>query len=282
MMMDMDTVIICCVIVSVLLLLFPALTLYRAGVLLLLFAVINCARPSSTVVFANGDSASQVLDLSMVRSNDVLKLQRMPKHSSFSKLLRDFGSYGRMWMTPQFFDRLVATAIIEVRSNGRIGIVKDDQMVSFLTEIVSYRKDGNDFGSAYLCVLYPQSFRADVWKTLLKMSPTLDNSLFTTQTRAAYLFEEPVAREPSPSSAVYPPARLSKKPHIPPMVSDVASTFTGSYHNSVSSMREEYGEYAIPIRASPPPSNTRFSSPPSNTRFSSSLSNTRFSSSLSN
>ena len=42
-------------------------------------------------------------------------------------------------------------------------------MVSFLTEIVyasskqstysSYRKDGNDFGSAYLCVLYPQSFR---------------------------------------------------------------------------------------------------------------------------
>lgn len=93
------------------------------------------------------------------------------------------------------------------------------------------------------------------------MSPTLDNSLFTTQTRAAYLFEEPVAREPSPSSAVYPPARLSKKPHIPPMVSDVASTFTGSYHNSVSSMREEYGDYAIPIRASPPLSNTRFSSP---------------------
>lgn len=42
-------------------------------------------------------------------------------------------------------------------------------MVSFLTEIVyalckqlphsSYRKDGIDFGSAYLCVLYPQSFR---------------------------------------------------------------------------------------------------------------------------
>ena len=93
------------------------------------------------------------------------------------------------------------------------------------------------------------------------MSPTLDNSLFTTQTRAAYLFEEPVAREPSPSSAVYPPARLSKKPHIPPMVSDVASTFTGSYHNSVSSMREEYGDYAIPIRASPPLSNPRFSSP---------------------
>ena len=107
------------------------------------------------------------------------------------------------------------------------------------------------------------------------MSPTLDNSLFTTQTRAAYLFEEPVAREPSPSSAVYPPARLSKKPHIPPMVSDVASTFTGSYHNSVSSMREEYGDYAIPIRASPPLSNTRFSSPPSNTPF---TPNTRFSS----
>lgn len=106
------------------------------------------------------------------------------------------------------------------------------------------------------------------------MSPTLDNSLFTTQTRAAYLFEEPVAREPSPSSAVYPPARLSKKPHIPPMVSDVASTFTGSYHNSVSSMREEYGDYAIPIRASPL-SNTRFSSPPSNTPF---TPNTRFSS----
>ena len=98
------------------------------------------------------------------------------------------------------------------------------------------------------------------------MSPTLDNSLFTTQTRAAYLFEEPVAREPSPSSAVYPPARLSKKPHIPPMVSDVASTFTGSYHNSVSSMREEYGDYAIPIRASPPLSNTPFTP---NTRFSS-------------
>ena len=98
------------------------------------------------------------------------------------------------------------------------------------------------------------------------MSPTLDNSLFTTQTRAAYLFEEPVARQPSPSSAVYPPARLSKKPHIPPMVSDVASTFTGSYHNSVSSMREEYGDYAIPIRASPLSNtpftpNTRFSSP---------------------
>lgn len=107
------------------------------------------------------------------------------------------------------------------------------------------------------------------------MSPTLDNSLFTTQTRAAYLFEEPVARQPSPSSAVYPPARLSKKPHIPPMVSDVASTFTGSYHNSVSSMREEYGDYAIPIRASPPLSNTRFSSPPSNTPF---TPNTRFSS----
>lgn len=107
------------------------------------------------------------------------------------------------------------------------------------------------------------------------MSPTLDNSLFTTQTRAAYLFEEPVAREPSPSSAVYPPARLSKKPHIPPMVSDVASTFTGSYHNSVSSMREEYGDYAIPIRASPPLSNTRFSSPLSNTPF---TPNTRFSS----
>lgn len=107
------------------------------------------------------------------------------------------------------------------------------------------------------------------------MSPTLDNSLFTTQTRAAYLFEEPVARQPSPSSAVYPPARLSKKPHIPPMVSDVASTFTGSYHNSVSSMREEYGDYAIPIRASPPLSNTRFSSPPSNTSF---TPNTRFSS----
>lgn len=113
------------------------------------------------------------------------------------------------------------------------------------------------------------------------MSPTLDNSLFTTQTRAAYLFEEPVARQPSPSSAVYPPARLSKKPHIPPMVSDVASTFTGSYHNSVSSMREEYGDYAIPIRASPPlsntpfTSNTRFSSPPSNTPF---TPNTRFSS----
>ena len=106
------------------------------------------------------------------------------------------------------------------------------------------------------------------------MSPTLDNSLFTTQTRAAYLFEEPVAREPSPFSAVYPPARLSKKPHIPPMVSDVASTFTGSYHNSVSSMREEYGDYAIPIRASPL-SNTRFSSPPSNTPF---TPNTRFSS----
>ena len=104
------------------------------------------------------------------------------------------------------------------------------------------------------------------------MSPTLDNSLFTTQTRAAYLFEEPVAREPSPSSAVYPPARLSKKPHIPPMVSDVASTFTGSYHNSVSSMREEYGDYAIPIRASPL-SNTPFTP---NTRFSSSLSNTPF------
>ena len=111
------------------------------------------------------------------------------------------------------------------------------------------------------------------------MSPTLDNSLFTTQTRAAYLFEEPVAREPSPSSAVYPPARLSKKPHIPPMVSDVASTFTGSYHNSVSSMREEYGDYAIPIRASPPLSNTRFSSPPSNTSF---TPNTRFSSPPSN
>ena len=111
------------------------------------------------------------------------------------------------------------------------------------------------------------------------MSPTLDNSLFTTQTRAAYLFEEPVAREPSPSSAVYPPARLSKKPHIPPMVSDVASTFTGSYHNSVSSMREEYGDYAIPIRASPPLSNTRFSSSLSNTPF---TPNTRFSSSLSN
>ena len=113
------------------------------------------------------------------------------------------------------------------------------------------------------------------------MSPTLDNSLFTTQTRAAYLFEEPVAREPSPSSAVYPPARLSKKPHIPPMVSDVASTFTGSYHNSVSSMREEYGDYAIPIRASPLSNtpftpNTRFSSPPSNTRFSSPPSNTPF------
>lgn len=107
------------------------------------------------------------------------------------------------------------------------------------------------------------------------MSPTLDNSLFTTQTRAAYLFEEPVAREPSPSSAVYPPARLSKKPHIPPMVSDVASTFTGSYHNSVSSMREEYGDYAIPIRASPPLSNTRFSSSLSNTPF---TPNTRFSS----
>ena len=112
------------------------------------------------------------------------------------------------------------------------------------------------------------------------MSPTLDNSLFTTQTRAAYLFEEPVAREPSPSSAVYPPARLSKKPHIPPMVSDVASTFTGSYHNSVSSMREEYGDYAIPIRASPLSNtpftpNTRFSSPPSNTPF---TPNTRFSS----
>mgnify|MGYP001098577956 CR=1 FL=1 len=105
------------------------------------------------------------------------------------------------------------------------------------------------------------------------MSPTLDNSLFTTQTRTAYLFEEPVARQPSPLSAVYPPARLSKKPHIPPMVSDVASTFTGSYHNSVSSMREEYGDYAIPIRASPPPSNTRFSSPPSNTSF---TPNTRF------
>ena len=113
------------------------------------------------------------------------------------------------------------------------------------------------------------------------MSPTLDNSLFTTQTRAAYLFEEPVAREPSPSSAVYPPARLSKKPHIPPMVSDVASTFTGSYHNSVSSMREEYGDYAIPIRASPLSNtpftpNTRFSSPLSNTRFSSPPSNTSF------
>ena len=112
------------------------------------------------------------------------------------------------------------------------------------------------------------------------MSPTLDNSLFTTQTRAAYLFEEPVAREPSPSSAVYPPARLSKKPHIPPMVSDVASTFTGSYHNSVSSMREEYGDYAIPIRASPLSNtpftpNTRFSSPPSNTPF---TPNTHFSS----
>lgn len=61
MMMDMDTAIICCVILLVLLLLFPALTSCRAGVLLLLFAVINCARPSSTVVFANGDSASQVL-----------------------------------------------------------------------------------------------------------------------------------------------------------------------------------------------------------------------------
>lgn len=113
------------------------------------------------------------------------------------------------------------------------------------------------------------------------MSPTLDNSLFTTQTRTAYLFEEPAMREPSPSSAVSPAARLSRKSHIPSMTSDVASTFTGSYHNSVSSAREEYGEYSIPMRASPPLSatpftpNTRLSSPLSNTPF---TPNTRFSS----
>ena len=52
----------------------------------------------------------------------MLKLQRISKHSTASKLLREydlyaivivsFGSYGRMWMTPQFFDRLVAAAIV--------------------------------------------------------------------------------------------------------------------------------------------------------------------------
>lgn len=95
-------------------------------------------------------------------------------------------------------------------------------------------------------------------------------------------------RQPSPSSAVSPAARLSRKSHIPSMTSDVASTFTGSYHNSVSSAREEYGEYSIPMRASPPLSNTPFTPPTPNTRFSSPLSNppftpnTRFSSPLSN
>ena len=150
-------------------------------------------------------------------------------------------------------------------------------MVSFLTEIMyafckqpthsSYRKDGIDFGSAYLCVLYPQSFRY-VPRTSSIIARTCGRR-FSTQTRTSYLFEEPVAREPPPSSAVSPPVRLSKKPHNPPMVSDVASSFTGSYHNSVSSVREEYGEYAIPMRVSPPLSNTPFTPPTSNTRFSS-------------
>lgn len=182
-----------------------------------------------------------------------------------------------------------------MRSSGRIGIVRDDQIISFLTEIAwasfvhftdrSYRKESIDFGSEYLCVLYPQSFRysflqqydcrAEVWKTLLKMSPALDNSLFTTQPEASYLFEEPTSSDPSLSSVVSPHSRLSRKHNIPPLLNGSASCFTDSYPNSVKSAREEYRDYSIPAPFSPPISITPFSPPTSSGRFSPPLSGIR-------
>ena len=136
----------------------------------------------------------------------------------------------------------------------------------------SYRKDCIDFGSEYLCVLYPQSLRnainkqlicrTDVWKTLLCIQSSFDDALFDSQQSArdgsnlsGDSFQLPISSLSSPQSTQPKPPKKLKSP-------SVLGAENRSYHSTLQSVQSvQEMETVVAMPGKPSASGLRFSSP---------------------
>ena len=136
----------------------------------------------------------------------------------------------------------------------------------------SYRKDCIDFGSEYLCVLYPQSLRnainkqlihrTDVWKTLLCIQSSFDDALFDSQQSArdgsnlsGDPFQLPISSLSSPQSTQPKPPKKLKSP-------SVLGAENRSYHSTLQSVQSvQEMETVVAMPGKPSASGLRFSSP---------------------
>ena len=136
----------------------------------------------------------------------------------------------------------------------------------------SYRKDCIDFGSEYLCVLYPQSlrnaitkpliYRTDVWKTLLCIQSSFDDALFDSQQSArdgsnlsGDPFQLPISSLSSPQSTQPKPPKKLKS-------ASVLGTENRSYHSTLQSVQSvQEMETVVAMPGKPSASGLRFSSP---------------------
>ena len=136
----------------------------------------------------------------------------------------------------------------------------------------SYRKDCIDFGSEYLCVLYPQSLRnainkqlihrTDVWKTLLCIQSSFDDALFDSQQSACDgsnlsgdPFQLPISSLSSPQSTQPKPPKKLKSP-------SVLGAENRSYHSTLQSVQSvQEMETVVAMPGKPSASGLRFSSP---------------------
>ena len=136
----------------------------------------------------------------------------------------------------------------------------------------SYRKDCIDFGSEYLCVLYPQSLRnaineqlihrTDVWKTLLCIQSSFDDALFDSQQSArdgsnlsGDPFQLPISSLSSPQSTQPKPPKKLKSP-------SVLGAENRSYHSTLQSVQSvQETETVVAMPGKPSASGLRFSSP---------------------
>ena len=136
----------------------------------------------------------------------------------------------------------------------------------------SYRKDCIDFGSEYLCVLYPQSLRnainkqlirrTDVWKTLLCIQSSFDDALFDSQQSArdgsnlsGDPFQLPISSLSSPQSTQPKPPKKLKSP-------SVLGAENRYYHSTLQSVQSvQEMETVVAMPGKPSASGLRFSSP---------------------
>ena len=136
----------------------------------------------------------------------------------------------------------------------------------------SYRKDCIDFGSEYLCVLYPQSLRnaineqlihrTDVWKTLLCIQSSFGDALFDSQQSArdgsnlsGDPFQLPISSLSSPQSTQPKPPKKLKSP-------SVLGAENRSYHSTLQSVQSvQETETVVAMPGKPSASGLRFSSP---------------------
>ena len=139
----------------------------------------------------------------------------------------------------------------------------------------SYRKDCIDFGSEYLCVLYPQSLRnainkqlirrTDVWKTLLCIQSSFDDALFDSQQSArdgsnlsGDPFQLPISSLSLQQSTQSKPPKKLKSP-------SVLGAENRSYHSTLQSVQSVQSvqemETVVAMPGKPSASGLRFSSP---------------------